>query len=285
MNRRGGYNRDSRAAERDGDENNKSNEEEKSPQPHPEPLKKSPIFGDAKPVDTIKKEREIEAKLKTMEVNDDVKKERPRSGCSNIHPENPSKRGFLAKSQSQIIAAKAASLHTFSLRNPCEIKLGDLQNIPLKKGDEIIFERMGISSNYWIVSNPNELKMYENDLAKEMKKVEMFAKPVISSALVKDQIIAARWSEDKKMYRAIINEIDKEFGKVKVRFIDYGNHSFEPFGHLFQLSNMASKYPILAKIINLEAVPAVPKTFEIEQRYIYQFTFFEIFRRLPIIDW
>ena len=35
-----------------------------------------------------KQEREIEAKLKTMEVNDDVKKERPRSGGSNIHPEN-----------------------------------------------------------------------------------------------------------------------------------------------------------------------------------------------------
>merc|ERR1712045_939072 len=78
----------SERSERSGDENNKSNEEEKSPQPHPEPPKKSSIFGDAKPVDTTKKEREIEAKLKTIEVNDDVKKERPRSGGSNIHPEN-----------------------------------------------------------------------------------------------------------------------------------------------------------------------------------------------------
>merc|ERR1712045_1027761 len=76
----------SERSERSGDENNKSNEEEKSPQPHPEPPKKSSIFGDAKPVDTTKKEREIEAKLKTIEVND-VKKERPRGG-QNIHPEN-----------------------------------------------------------------------------------------------------------------------------------------------------------------------------------------------------
>merc|ERR1712045_1041836 len=76
----------SERSERSGDENNKSNEEEKSPQPHPEPPKKSSIFGDAKPVDTTKKEREIEAKLKTIEV-DDVKKERPRGG-QNIHPEN-----------------------------------------------------------------------------------------------------------------------------------------------------------------------------------------------------
>lgn len=77
-------------SERSGDENNKSNEEEKSSQPDPEPPKpapkKSSIFGDAKPVDTTKKEREIEAKLKTIEV-DDVKKERPRGG-QNIHPEN-----------------------------------------------------------------------------------------------------------------------------------------------------------------------------------------------------
>ena len=55
------------------------------PEP-PKPPKKSSIFGDAKPVDTTKKEREIEAKLKTIEV-DDVKKERPRGG-QNIHPEN-----------------------------------------------------------------------------------------------------------------------------------------------------------------------------------------------------
>ena len=76
-------------SERSGDENNKSNEEEKSSQADPEPPKppkKSSIFGDAKPVDTTKKEREIEAKLKTIEV-DDVKKERPRGG-QNIHPEN-----------------------------------------------------------------------------------------------------------------------------------------------------------------------------------------------------
>ena len=175
-----------------------------------------------------------------------------------------SRKGLSAESQRKICAARAATLPTLSgtlsVKKSCEIKLEDIQDFPLKKGDEIILESMGLSSNYWIVSNPKEMQMYENDLAKMMKIVEMFAKPVVGSALVKGQIVAARWTKDEKMYRAIIHEINTHLGKVKVTFIDYGNQSIEPMKHLFELPKfIASKIPILAKIIDLAAVPAIKK--------------------------
>ena len=178
-----------------------------------------------------------------------------------------SKRGLSAESQKKICAASAAFLPTLSrpLNKSREIKLEDIQDIPLKKGDEIILESMGLSSNYWIVSNPKEVQMYENDLFKLMKKVEMFSKPVVGSALVKGQIVAARWSEDEKMYRAIIHEINTHLGKVKVTFIDFGNQSIEPFKHLFELPTfIASKIPMLAKIIDLAAVPTLKKDPQME---------------------
>ena len=161
---------------------------------------------------------------------------------------------FSAKSHFNIAAARAAKLPPLSNTD-----------IPLKKGDEIIFENMGISSNYWIVSNPKEVKMYEEELTKLMEKIDTFAKPVVGSALVKGQIVAARWSEDEKMYRALITEIDTNLGKVKVRFVDYGNHGIVSFAHIFELPKFfASRIPILAKIIDLEGVPTLKKDHQME---------------------
>ena len=51
------------------------------------PPKKSSIFGDAKPVDTSKKEREIEEKLKHVDIDDD-KKQQPRNSGPRIHSDS-----------------------------------------------------------------------------------------------------------------------------------------------------------------------------------------------------
>jgi len=55
-----------------------------------QPPKKSSIFGDAKPVDTTKKEREIEEKLHKLDVTNSNDKDRPRihSTGPRIHPES-----------------------------------------------------------------------------------------------------------------------------------------------------------------------------------------------------
>ena len=146
----------------------------------------------------------------------------------------------------------------------------DLKISPLQKGHKIKIECMGGSSNFWIVCNPNEILLYENELAKLLRRVEMFSKtPLDSSCLVKGQIVAARWSEDEKMYRALITDINLNLGKVKVRFIDYGNQSIEKFGNLFELPEAASKIPVLAKLIQLDGVPDRPnKDPQVGNRYV-----------------
>ena len=52
------------------------------------PPKKSSIFGDARPVDTSKKEREIEEKLKHVNVDDDKKQQQPRNSGPRIHSDS-----------------------------------------------------------------------------------------------------------------------------------------------------------------------------------------------------
>ena len=51
------------------------------------PPKKSSIFGDAKPVDSSKREREIEEKLKHVDIDDD-KKQQPRNSGPRIHSDS-----------------------------------------------------------------------------------------------------------------------------------------------------------------------------------------------------
>ena len=159
-----------------------------------------------------------------------------------------------------------AALKT-SIRGPSSIlRVEDLKISPLQKGHKIKIECMGGSSNFWIVCNPNEILLYENELAKLLRRVEMFSKtPLDSSCLVKGQIVAALWSKDEKMYRAFITDINLNLGKVNVRFIDYGNQSIEPFKNLFVLPKLyGSKIPALAKLIDLDGVPIVKKSHHLE---------------------
>ena len=132
----------------------------------------------------------------------------------------------------------------------------DLEDPPLKKGDELVFISFGPSSNLLIACNL-EVIIHEDELTEVMGKFEeIVAKPMEVSELVKGQIVAARWTDDDKMYRALIHAINTNLKKVKVRFIDYGNQSIEPFGNLFELPDAASKIPILSKLIELDNVPA-----------------------------
>merc|ERR1711879_574980 len=70
--RGGGYNRDRRSAERDGDDTPKERPrlqlQKRTAPVEPAPASaSSAIFGGAKPVDTAKKEREIEEKLQKQQ--------------------------------------------------------------------------------------------------------------------------------------------------------------------------------------------------------------------------
>ena len=80
----GGYNCDRRSAERDGDDTPKERPRlqlQKRTAPVEPASASSAIFGGAKPVDTAKKEQEIEEKLQKLQV--DVKsRSRTQSECS-----------------------------------------------------------------------------------------------------------------------------------------------------------------------------------------------------------
>ena len=56
-------------------------------------------------------------------------------------------------------------------------------------------------------------------------------------------------------FRALVNNINVNLKKVRVRFIDYGNQAEEGFDNLRLLSEEALKIPVLAKLINLAKVP------------------------------
>ena len=156
-----------------------------------------------------------------------------------------------------------------SLLSKGKLMYEDLEDIPLKKGDELVFISFGPSSNLLIITTI-EVIIHEDELTELMgKEVEITAKRIECSALVKGQIVAARWTEDEKMYRALIHDINTNLGKVKVRFIDYGNQSIEPFGNLFELPESASKIPVLSKLIQLDDVPDRPnKDPQVGNRYV-----------------
>ena len=150
-----------------------------------------------------------------------------------------------------------------------KIMYEDLEDPPVKKGHDLVYISFGPSSNLLIVTTI-DIILHEEDLIEFMaKEVEIVSKPMESSTLVKGQIVAARWSEDEKMYRSLITDINLNLGKVKVRFIDYGNQSIEKFGNLFELPEAASKIPVLAKLIQLDGVPDRPnKDPQVGNRYV-----------------
>ena len=65
-------------------------------------------------------------------------------------------------------------------------------------------------------------------------------------------MVACKWSNDECFYRALVGDVNKNLGKVKVRFIDYGNQSIEPFKNVREFPREALKYPELAKLVNLD---------------------------------
>ena len=77
-------------SEKSGESESSSHQETEIQQQQQQPPKKSSIFGDAKPVDTTKKEREIEEKLHKLDVTNSNDKDRPRihSTGPRIHPES-----------------------------------------------------------------------------------------------------------------------------------------------------------------------------------------------------
>ena len=146
----------------------------------------------------------------------------------------------------------------------------DLEDPPVKKGHDLVYISFGPSSNLLIVTTI-DIILHEEELIEFMaKEVEIVSKPMESSSLVKGQIVAARWSEDEKMYRALITDINLNLGKVKVRFIDYGNQSIEKFGNLYILPKLyGSRIPALAKLIDLDGVPMVTKSLHLENKYLF----------------
>ena len=95
----------------------------------------------------------------------------------------------------------------------------DLEDTPLKKGDELVFISFGPSIHQLIVVN-TEVIFHEEKLTEILLYATQVAKPLKGSELVKGQIVAARWTEDDKIYRAVINVVNMHLGQVKIRFIE-----------------------------------------------------------------
>jgi len=98
--------------------------------------------------------------------------------------------------------------------------------------------------------------LHEEDLQKAMDNIRTHGKEVIN--VEKGLVFACKWSEDGNYYRALVNNINVNLKKVRVRFIDYGNQAEEGFDNLRLLSEEALKIPVLAKLINLADVPEQP---------------------------
>eukprot|EP00094_Tigriopus_californicus_P006579 TCALIF_06335-PA protein Name:"Similar to TDRD1 Tudor domain-containing protein 1 (Homo sapiens)" AED:0.01 eAED:0.01 QI:165/0.7/0.72/0.90/0.8/0.90/11/100/1155 len=91
-------------------------------------------------------------------------------------------------------------------------------------------------------------------LEKELRK---FKVPIFEPR--KGCLVACKWSEDDRLYRAIILSIDPSRKKVKVRFIDYGNTAIEGYGKLAKLPSILldPKYPPVAHLVKLDGVPSL----------------------------
>ena len=88
----------------------------------------------------------------------------------------------------------------------------------MKKGDKLAFITFGLTPNLLIIVK-EDLIFHEDKLVQILEKVEV-SRPLPPFNLEKNLIVAARWNEDGKMYRAVINEYDMGLKQAKIRFIE-----------------------------------------------------------------
>ena len=183
-----------------------------------------------------------------------------------MDPRIPKLLGFKA----DVIIPKPISQTTFE----------DMIDTPLKINDNLAFISFGPSSNQLVVCQEENI-LHEEDLQKAMDNIRTHGKEV--NNVEKGLVFACQWSEDgwvidftfhcylkrsilkfryffycRNYYRALVNNINVNLKKVRVRFIDYGNQAEEGFDNLRFLSEEALKIPVLAKLINLADVPEQP---------------------------
>jgi hypothetical protein len=134
------------------------------------------------------------------------------------------------------------------------VLISNLEKIDVKVGDSVIKVGFGHSSNSLIV-----WRAVDVDLAGILAQIMITDGPKQPSVrlddLVKNQIVTCQWSEDDQFYRAVVTEINKSPMKVRVRFVDYGNNSFEDEKRLRLVPDLALTFPILANMLKLKDVP------------------------------
>ena len=96
--------------------------------------------------------------------------------------------------------------------------MSDLEDCELKIGDKLAFIDFGVTPNYFIIVN-EKLIFHEDNLVQILEKVDV-SRPLPPFNLESKLIVAARWNEDGKMYRAVINEYDMGLKQAKIRFIE-----------------------------------------------------------------
>ena len=131
------------------------------------------------------------------------------------------------------------------------IKFSDLPTSTLKVGDKLLFIDFGPSSNRMIVTNEKDV-IHEENILKHLENLENGGK--IINEIKEGQVVACKWSEDKLFYRALVNKVNSLKKRVRVRFLDHGNLSEEPFEHLYELPDGATKFPSLAHLIQLDGI-------------------------------
>ena len=131
-------------------------------------------------------------------------------------------------------------------------KFSDLPTTTLTVGDKLLFIDFGSSSNRMIVTKEKDV-IHEENIIKHLENLENNGKKIIDE-IKEGQVVACKWTEDKLFYRSLINKVNNLKKRVRVRFLDHGNLSEEPFEHLYELPDEATKFPSLAHLIQLDGV-------------------------------
>ena len=128
-----------------------------------------------------------------------------------------------------------------------------MQQIDIDVGDDVIGLEFGSRDSTMIIQRILDAEKLENVgilLKKCTKKIS--EEPKIG------QMIACKWSEDDKIYRAEVISVfgNKDETKVKVLFVDYGNEAIETLENILEFPTEASTIPILSSIVTLDNLKA-----------------------------
>ena len=134
------------------------------------------------------------------------------------------------------------------------IMLKDLDKKNLQINDEVVFVSFHSSNQMvvWLVKDVEHEEKLAEEIEIEGPKQALVANPT------KGELVVCQWSDDDTFYRAVITDVNATDKKVRVRFVDYGNQSVEPFGRVRELPDTLLKYPIMAKLMALNGVPEHP---------------------------